>query len=104
MHRRTSSKSDFATFRRTAEACRPWARLLAGLSAILLFAFCAIPSLQRLGPVREVRDAIHRRDIDATALFYTESHTSAEAEAAIRDALEFPPRASRAGRTLNIER
>ena len=51
-----------------------------------------------------MRDAIHRRDIDATALFYTESHTSAEAEASIRNALEFPPRGLRAGRTLNIER
>ena len=91
------SKPGLTTFRRTAEACRPWARLLAGLAAIGLLAFCGIPTLQRLGPVREVRDAIHRRDIDATALFYTESHTSAEAEASIRNALKFPPRASPCG-------
>lgn len=69
---------------------RRWAMLLAGLAAILLLAFGGIPLFQQLKPVREVREAINRREIDATALFYTESHTSAEAESAIRNALQFP--------------
>jgi hypothetical protein len=59
---------------------------------ILLFAFAAIPRLQRLGPVHEVRAAIQRSGVDATALFYTESHLSAEAEATLRDALRFSTR------------
>ena len=71
-------------------AGRRWARFLAGVVVILLFAFGVIPTLQRLGPVRQVRDAIRRTGIDATALFYTESEVSSEAEAAIRNAMEYP--------------
>ncbi len=69
-----------------------WTRFTTGLVLILLFAFVAIPGLQRLGPIREVRDAIQRTGIDATALIYTESEVSSEAEASIRDALAYPPR------------
>ncbi len=72
-------------------AARRWTRFTAGLVLILLFAFVAIPGLQRLGPIREVRDAIRSTGIDATALFYTESEVSSEAEASIRDALKYPP-------------
>lgn len=68
---------------------RRWARFLAGLVVILLFAFVAIPGLQHLGPVRDVRDAIENRGIDATALFYTESEVSSEAEASIRNAIRY---------------
>jgi hypothetical protein len=62
---------------------------VAGLAGILLFAFVVIPALQRLGPVREVRAAIQAAGIDATALFYTESDVSAEAEFAIRNAIRY---------------
>jgi len=68
-----------------------WARFLAGAFVILLFAFGAIPGLQRLGPVREVREAIRNSGVDASALIYTESDVSFEAEASLRDALRFPP-------------
>ena len=61
------------------------------LTAIFLGAFVALPLVQRLGPVREVRSAIQAADIDATALFYTESETSAESESSLRNALRFPP-------------
>jgi len=74
-----------------------WARFLAGLLVILLFAFGVIPGLQRLGPVREVREAIRSTGIDASALIYTESDVSFEAEASLRDALRFPPRDDRGG-------
>ena len=67
-----------------------WTRLLVGSVAILLVAFVLIPATQRLGPVREVRDAIDRAGIDASALFYTETEQSFEAEMAIRDALRYP--------------
>ena len=69
-----------------------WARFLVGLLLILLFAFGVIPGLQRLEPVREVRDAIERSGINATALIYTESEVSGEAEASIRSALKYPAR------------
>ncbi|MFH1923273.1 MAG: hypothetical protein ABIP48_25710 [Planctomycetota bacterium] len=73
-------------------AGRRWARFLAGLSVILFFAFGAVPALQRLGPVREVRDAIRGAGIDATALVYTESDVSCEAEASIRNAITYSAR------------
>jgi hypothetical protein len=71
-------------------AGRRWTRFVVGLLGILLFAFVAIPALQRLGPVREVREAIQNRGIDASALFYTESEVFSEAETSIRDALRYP--------------
>ncbi|NQT15025.1 MAG: hypothetical protein HQ582_19875 [Planctomycetes bacterium] len=69
-----------------------WARFLAGLLVILLFAFGVVPALQRLGPVREVREAIQERGIDATALIYTESDVAGDAEASLRNALRYSPR------------
>jgi len=74
---------------RASGAGHRWARFFAGLLVILLFVFVVIPGLQRLGPVRKVRDAIENRGIDATALFYTESEVSSEAEASIRNAIEY---------------
>ena len=71
---------------------RRWTRFLTGTLLILFFAFVVVPGLQRLGPVREVRDAIHRRGIDASALFYTETEVSSEAETAIRNAMTYSPR------------
>ncbi|MFH1265303.1 MAG: hypothetical protein ABIK89_06205 [Planctomycetota bacterium] len=73
-----------------AGAPRRWARFLTGLLGIMLFAFGAIPALERLGPAREVRDATRKAGIDATALFYTESDVSGEAEASIRNAIKYP--------------
>ena len=67
-------------------AARRWTAFLAGVLAILLLAFGAIPALQGLGPASEVRDAIRRSGIDATALFYSESEVACEAAAAMRDA------------------
>ena len=59
---------------------------------ILFFAFGVIPRLQRLGPVRDVHEAIQKSGIDATALFYSESEVSSDAEASIRNALRYAPR------------
>jgi len=71
-----------------------WARFLAGVLLILVFAFGIIPGVQRLGPVREVHDAIQQSGIDPTALFYTESEVSSEAELSIRNALKYSPHRS----------
>jgi hypothetical protein len=67
-----------------------WMKLLLGSIVILLVAFVLIPLAQRIGPVRDVRAAIDRAGIDASALFYTEIETSFEAESSIRDALRYP--------------
>ncbi len=66
-----------------------WLRFFGGVLAILLVAFVVIPSVQRLGPIREVHEAIERSGIDATALFYTESEVSGEAESSIRNAIKY---------------
>ena len=92
---RNASERDPTSSGHAPEAVRRWARFLAGLAAILLFAFGVIPCLQRLGPVREVRRAVQNAGIDATALFYTESDVSSEAETSIRGALRYA--AHRAG-------
>ncbi len=76
----------------TTSPTQRWGRFAAGVLGILLFAFVVIPLVQRIGPVREVREAIERRGIDATALFYTETEISSEAELSIRNALKYPPR------------
>jgi hypothetical protein len=74
-----------------AGALNGWMRLVIGSILILLLAFVVVPLVQGLGPVREVRDAIDRAGIDASALFYTETEESFEAENAIRNALKYPP-------------
>ena len=45
-----------------------WVRFLAGVLVILVFAFVVLPAVQRLGPIRDVHEAIERSGIDATAL------------------------------------
>jgi hypothetical protein len=62
---------------------------VAGVVVILVVAFVVIPAVQRLGPVREICEAVERAGIDATALFYTESEVSGEAESSIRDAISY---------------
>lgn len=79
-------------------AGRRWTRFAMGLAAILLLVFGVVPALQRLGPVRRVREAVDRAGIDATALIYTESDESSEAESALRNALRSPPRCRVAGK------
>jgi hypothetical protein len=59
------------------------------MSLLLAFAFVVVPAVQRLTLVREVCDVIHKYDVEATALFYTESEVSCEAEASIRSSLRY---------------
>ena len=66
-----------------------WARFLIGALLIPLIAFGVIPAVQRLGPVREVREATRTMGVDADALIYSESDVSLEAETSLRDALRF---------------
>jgi hypothetical protein len=79
-------------------ALHGWMRLVIGSIVILLVAFVVVPLVQRLGPVREVREAIDRSGIDASALFYTESDVSFEAESAIRNSLKYPTSRTEADR------
>ena len=69
-----------------------WLRFLAGVIVIFVFVFGILPVANRLGPVRDVHEAIERSGIDATALLYSEIDVSSEAEMSIRDALKFPAR------------
>ena len=95
MERTTNHQPSFALSSGTPNAGVPrlayrWVRFSSGVLLILLLAFGVIPGLQRLGPVREVREAIRNSGIDATALIYSESEVSSEAEYSIRDALRYP--------------
>ena len=72
------------------EVWHRWSRFLIGVLAIMVLAFGVIPAVQRVGPVRDMHQAIERSGIDATALFYTESDVSSEAESSIRNALTYP--------------
>jgi hypothetical protein len=97
MERTTTGQRLLARSSNAADAGAPgamhrWARFFAGVLVILAFAFGVLPAVQRLGPVREVHDAIQESGIDATALFYTESEMSSDAEASIRNALRYPAR------------
>ena len=67
-----------------------WLKFAAGLSLILLFAFGVVPAFQRLGPVADLRDAIERSGIDASALFYTENEEFYEATSSLNNAARFP--------------
>ena len=97
MKRNTATRRPPAPSAHAADAPAPgtrqrWTRFLVGVLVIFLFAFGVIPCVQRLGPVREVHEAIQKSGIDATALFYSESEVSSEAEASIRNALRYAPR------------
>ncbi|MBC8875159.1 MAG: hypothetical protein H8E44_37535 [Planctomycetes bacterium] len=99
---RNSTASSGATRGREPKACVRWTRFLTGVLAILLVAFVLIPGLQRLGPIREVREAIQRSGIDATALFYTESEVSGEAESSIRNAIRYSAHGGQAGKVQGV--
>ena len=97
MKRNTATRRPPATSSHAADVSTPgtrqrWTRFLVGVLMIFLFAFGVIPRVQRLGPVRDVHEAIQKSGIDATALFYSESEVSSEAEASIRNALRYAPR------------
>ena len=62
---------------------------MTGVVAILLVAFVVIPGIQRLGPIRELCEAIERCGIDASALFYTECEVSGEAASSIRNSIKY---------------
>jgi len=71
------------------QAAARWLRFFAGLLLLWVFAFGVVPLLQRLGPVREIREATQNHAVDASALFYTECDAFAEAEASIRNAMKY---------------
>ena len=61
---------------RTSVRPRPlsaWARLLLGLAVLWAIVFRLGPWLQGYAPIAQLHDFIEEREIDATALFYTDS-------------------------------
>ena len=89
-----SATSSNVPRRRQSNTWTRWSRFLSGVLVILLVAFVVIPAVQRLDPIREVCDAIEEHGIDATALFYTESEVSGDAESSIRNAIQYSSRSS----------
>ena len=66
-----------------------WLQLGAGLLLIWCLVFVVAPWLARWTPIRTMHAHIHQRDIDATALFYTDLDEFRDAEQAVRHALTY---------------
>lgn len=69
-----------------SRACR-WLRLALALALLYLLAFGLLPRLDRLPCVAAIQQCIRDREIQADALFYTESKEASDAEFYLRHAL-----------------
>jgi len=94
MHLRHPSNPTLPLGRASARPSRPqaWLQLIAGILLVLLFVFgfgrlsLLIPGAERMGQV------IEKHQLRATAIYYTDFDTSAEAAESIRHSLTYPPR------------
>ena len=80
-----------AEIQRCSRGLAAWAKFAVGallLSGVIL---TLMQGYAPPGPAGEVFRSNLRHGIDATPLFYTESDVSAEAEAAIRNAIRYSP-------------
>ena len=68
--------------------------LVAGILAILLFMFGLAPALEKIPYVKPLVQFIEEREIDASALYYTEIEEFAEAELNLSTTMTYPPGAS----------
>ena len=66
-------------------------KFAAGLVLLLLFAFGLIPWIQSFETTSEMKTFILENDIDATGLVYTDVEAFSDADAAIRNAMKYPP-------------
>lgn len=69
----------------------PWVKLVVGLVLIVLFIYGVGPLVARLPSVGTMLSFIERRDIRATALYYTDIDEFGEATASLRNSLEYSP-------------
>ena len=57
-----------------------WLRLLLGLGLIYTFCFWLVPTFCQQAPIRPLMEYIEEEELDAGALFYTESPEAGEVE------------------------
>lgn len=74
---------------RARSAVHRWTALLICLLTVWVFVFQVAPRLQRIEPIRVVHECARSRDIDATALYYTEVPEFSDADVYVRDALKY---------------
>ena len=67
-------------------------RLFLGVSIILFFMFGIGPLLDKVPYIRPMVQFIEEREIDATALYYTESEEFSEAAINMRNSMDYAPR------------
>jgi hypothetical protein len=67
-------------------------RLFLGISLILFFIFGIGPLLDKAPYIRPMVQFIEEREIDATALYYTEIEEFSEAEINMRNSMDYAPR------------
>ena len=67
-------------------------RLFFGISLILFFMFGIGPLLDEMPYIRPMVPFIEEREIDATALYYTESEEFSEAAINMRSSMDYAPR------------
>lgn len=70
---------------------RKWLALSAWLFLIWVFMFILAPWMQKSQAVKPLADFIEEREIDASALYYTEVEEASVAELNIRSGIEYRP-------------
>ena len=78
---------------RPAEKIIPWLKLCAGIAVILMVMFGIGPLLLHLSWYKEMGRFIEAEGIRSTAIYYTDLETFSNAEFALRQNLEYGPKA-----------
>ena len=71
------------------ERVRQWGLLILSFGAILFFIFVVAPLGQKIPSIGTLAAFIEDRDINASALYYTEVEEAAEAELILRHTLDY---------------
>lgn len=70
---------------------RRWSRFLLGVSLILFFMFGIGPLLDKMPYIQPMVQFIEEREIDATALYYTEIEEFSEAAINMENTMDYMP-------------
>ena len=76
---------------RKAPRLNAWLKLAAGVGLIIFFMHIAGPFLLKFPGLSALAKTIEIENIKATAIYYTDLDQFAQAEAALRDNIEFRP-------------
>jgi len=74
-----------------SDRLKKWFRLFVGFACIWAFMFVLIPSFDDLPVVKPLIDFIEERDMNATALFYSDAEETAEAQNYLINSKRFRP-------------